>query len=113
VNFILVIDGINSQVNIVTRLRLRRLRSDSHQGEGLFSLPRCVHTASGNHRSSYPMGTEGFFPEVNWPERDADHSSPPSAEVKNAWAYFSTPPCVFMAWRLVKHGICRHGLILS
>jgi len=27
----------------------------------------------------------------------------PSAEVKNAWSYTSTPPCVFMVWRSTKH----------
>jgi hypothetical protein len=26
------------------------------------------------------------------PEREADHSSPSSAEVENAWSYTSTPP---------------------
>jgi hypothetical protein len=35
--------------------------------------------------------------------READHSSPPIAEVKNAWSYASTPPYIFMAWCLVKH----------
>jgi hypothetical protein len=29
--------------------------------------------------------------------READHWSPASAEVKNAWSYTSTPPSVFMA----------------
>jgi hypothetical protein len=28
---------------------------------------------------------------VKPPEREADHSPPPSAEVKNAWNYTSTP----------------------
>jgi hypothetical protein len=31
------------------------------------------------------------------PRREADHSPPTSAEVKNAWIYTSTPPYVFMA----------------
>jgi hypothetical protein len=35
--------------------------------------------------------------------READHSPPTSAEVKNAWSYTSTPQYVFMAWYLVKH----------
>jgi hypothetical protein len=29
---------------------------------------------------------------VKWPGRQADHSPPSSAEVKNAWSYTSTPP---------------------
>jgi hypothetical protein len=37
---------------------------------------------------------------------EADHSPPSSAEDKNAWSYASTPPEVFMAWRLIKHRIC-------
>jgi hypothetical protein len=40
---------------------------------------------------------------VKRPGREADHSPPSSAEVKNAWSYTSTPKYVFMAWCLVKH----------
>jgi hypothetical protein len=35
--------------------------------------------------------------------READHSPPSSADVKNAWSYTFTPQYVFMAWCLVKH----------
>jgi hypothetical protein len=35
--------------------------------------------------------------------READHSPPSSAEVKNAWSYTSTPQYAFMAWCLVKN----------
>jgi hypothetical protein len=38
---------------------------------------------------------------VKWPGREADHSLPSSAEVKNAWSYTSTPP------------VHLHGLVLS
>jgi hypothetical protein len=34
---------------------------------------------------------------------EADHSTPYSAEVKNAWSYTSTHQYAFMAWCLVKH----------
>jgi hypothetical protein len=38
-------------------------------------------------------GYQGLFPwGVKRPGREADRSSPPSAEVKNAWSYSSTPP---------------------
>jgi hypothetical protein len=30
--------------------------------------------------------------EVRWPEHEADHSPPSSAEVKNEWSYTPTPP---------------------
>jgi hypothetical protein len=35
--------------------------------------------------------------------REAYHSPPSSAEVKNARSYTSTPQYAFMAWCLVKH----------
>jgi hypothetical protein len=50
---------------------------------------------------SYPNGTRGSFPGVKRPVREADHSLPSSAEVKNAWSYTSTLP------------IRLHGVVLS
>jgi hypothetical protein len=44
----------------------------------IFSPSFCVHTGSGAHPASYPMGTGGKAR----PRRDADHSPPSSAEVK-------------------------------
>jgi hypothetical protein len=35
-------------------------------------------------------------PGVKRPGREADHSFPTNAEVKNKWIYTSTPPCDFM-----------------
>jgi hypothetical protein len=43
----------------------------------------------------------GFFPGVKRPGREADHSVPFSAEVKNVWSCTSTPP------------IRLHGVVLS
>jgi hypothetical protein len=40
--------------------------------------------------------------EVRRPGREADHSPPSSAEVKNAWNYTSTPPYPSMTWCSVK-----------
>jgi hypothetical protein len=37
------------------------------------------------------------FPGVKQQERESDHSSPTSAEVKKMWIYTSTPLYVFMA----------------
>jgi hypothetical protein len=46
----------------------------------------------------------GLFPRwINRPEREADHSSPPSAEFNNACSSTTTPTYIFMAWYLVKH----------
>jgi hypothetical protein len=48
-------------------------------------------------------GYQGLFPWGGGERtgREADHSPPPSAEVKNAWSYTSTPPVGF------------HGVVLS
>jgi hypothetical protein len=49
-----------------------------------FSSSLCVQTGSGAHPASHPMGTGGSFPGGKArPRRDADHSPPSSAEVKN------------------------------
>jgi hypothetical protein len=39
---------------------------------------------------------------VKSPGREADHSHPTSAEVKNAWSYTSTLQYAFMVWSSVK-----------
>jgi hypothetical protein len=40
---------------------------------------------------------------VKRPRREADHSPPSSARIKNAWNYTSTAQYFFMAWCLVKY----------
>jgi hypothetical protein len=45
--------------------------------------------------------------------READHSPPSSADVKNAWRYTSIPPYVSMEWCLIKDRIRLHGVELS
>jgi hypothetical protein len=44
------------------------------------------------------MGVKGSFLGVKWLGREADHSPPSSAEVKNAWSYTCTP-LVGPPWR--------------
>jgi hypothetical protein len=56
-----------------------------------------VQTGSWVHPASYTMGTGSSFPGVKRPGREADHSSPTSAEVKKMWIYTSTTPYTFMA----------------
>jgi hypothetical protein len=51
-------------------------------GAGNFSLHHRVQNGSGAHPASYPIGTRGCFPGVKLPGREADHSPPSSAEVK-------------------------------
>jgi hypothetical protein len=50
----------------------------------IFSTCHRVRTSSGAHLASYPMGTRGSFTGVNLPRREADHSPPSNAEVKEA-----------------------------
>jgi hypothetical protein len=66
-----------------------------------FSLHHRVQRGSGAHPASYPMGTGTLSLGVKRPRREADHSPPSSAEVKNEWSYTSTPP------------IRLHGVVLS
>jgi hypothetical protein len=56
-----------------------------------FSLLHRGQTGCGFQPVSYPVGSGGSFPGVKRPGREADHSPPSSAEVKNAWRYTSTP----------------------
>jgi len=72
-----------------------------------------VQTGSGAHSASYPMDTGDSFTVIKRSGREADHSPPCSTEVKNVWCYTSTPPYVFMAWRLINHRICFLGVVLS
>lgn len=61
------------------------------------SLLQIVQTASGAHPTFYLMGT-GFFLGLKRPGCDVDHSSLPSAEVKDKWSYTSA-----------SH-VCLHGV---
>jgi hypothetical protein len=51
-------------------------------GAGNFSLHRRVQNGSGAHPASYPVGTTCSFSGVKRLEREADHSTPSSDEVK-------------------------------
>jgi hypothetical protein len=59
------------------------------------------------------MDVGSSFPEVKRPGREADHSPPSSAEVKNACSYISTPQYAFMAWCIIKQCIRLHDVVLS
>jgi hypothetical protein len=61
-------------------------------GAGNFSLHHCVQNSSGTHPASYAMGTGVTLSlKLKQPGREADHSPPSSAGVKNEWSYTSTP----------------------
>jgi hypothetical protein len=65
------------------------------------SLLQNVYTGSRAHSASNTMGTEECFPGGERQGRETDHSTPSSAEIKNAWSYISNPPYVFTAWCLI------------
>jgi hypothetical protein len=56
-----------------------------------FYLLHGVQTGSGENPASYPMGMGGCFSEVKRSEREADHSSPSSAEAENGGAILPLP----------------------
>jgi hypothetical protein len=59
------------------------------------------------------MGTGRTLPGIKQLGREADHSLPYSAEVKNAWSYTYTPPYAIMAWCLIKQMIHLHYMIIK
>jgi hypothetical protein len=65
-------------------LDVRAIRFDPRQRRKNLSSSLCVQTGSGAHPASCTMGTGGPFPGAKArPERDADHSTLSSADVKN------------------------------
>jgi hypothetical protein len=71
----------DSSVGIATDYGLDDRGSNSC-GAGNFFPRHRVQTGSGPHPASCPMGIRGSFPGIKRPGRDADHSPPSSAEVK-------------------------------
>jgi hypothetical protein len=58
-----------------------------------FTCSLCVKTRSGAHPASCTKDTEDPFPGAKArPERDADHSLPPSAKVENEWEVYLLSP---------------------
>jgi hypothetical protein len=50
--------------------------------------------------------------EVKQPAREAEHSTPSSTEVKNAWGLPPHLQFVFVGWCSVKHRIRARGVVL-
>jgi hypothetical protein len=72
-------------ISVVFDYRLDDRGSISSRGKNV-SCSLYVQTSSDAYPASYPMGTEGSFPEVKGGQvSDADHSPPSSAEVKNEY----------------------------
>jgi len=81
----------------VTRLRAGRPRPDSRQGQGYFPFG----TASRPALEPIQWVRRALSLGVKQPGCAANHPSPNSAEIKNAWSYTSTPPMRF------------HGVVFS
>jgi len=62
---------------------------ESRQGLGIFLFRTASRPVQGLTQPSYTMCTRDG---VERPGREAEHSPPFSAEVKNEWGYSSTPP---------------------
>jgi hypothetical protein len=105
----------DSSVRIVSRLWAEWLGFNTCQRQGILlfataSRPVMVPTQP---PVQWVLGALSWGGGVKKPVHEADHSPPSSVEVKNAWSYMSTAPYIFMAWCLVKHKICLHGVVLS
>jgi hypothetical protein len=56
-----------------------------------FLFSKWYRPAQGSTQPLIQWVQGALFPEVKWPEREADHSPPTSTEVKKMWIYTSTP----------------------
>ena len=74
----------------VTRPRNGRSGVRIPRGRDIFLFSNTVQTAPGVHPASYSIGT-AVLPGLKLLERDADHSPPSSAQVKNEWSCNLTP----------------------
>jgi hypothetical protein len=71
-------------------------------GLGIFLFDIMSRTALGPTQPPIQWVPGALFLGLKSSRREADHSPPSSAEVKNAWSYISTPQYVFIVWFLVK-----------
>jgi hypothetical protein len=74
---------------------------DSRRGLGIFLFTTVSIRALEPTQPPIQRVPGALSLEVKCPGREADHSPPSSAVVKNEWNYTSTPQYVFMAWCLV------------
>jgi hypothetical protein len=75
---------------------------DSRRRLGIFLFTTASRTALGPIQPPIQWVSGALSLGVKRPGREADHSPPSSAEVKNAWSYTSTTQYAFMAWCSVK-----------
>jgi len=81
---------------------IRVLGFDSQRGLGIFLFTTASRMVLETTQPPIQWLIGALTLGVKWPGCEADHSPLPSAKVKNAWSYTSTPLYVFIAWCLVK-----------
>jgi hypothetical protein len=71
----------------------------------LFATSQLFWDSSEPHPGLYFLapGRKGSFSGGEAVDLETDHPPPPSAEVKNAWIYTSTPPYAFFMPSFFKH----------
>jgi hypothetical protein len=89
-----ILKNHHSSVSIAVGYRLddRGSRVQFPAGAGNFSLHRHIRTALGPTQPPIQWVPGAFSLGVKWQGHEADHSSPSSAKVQNAWRYTSIPP---------------------
>jgi hypothetical protein len=77
---------------------------EPRHGLGIFLFTTASKPALGPTHPPIQRVTGAVSLRVKRPGRESVHSSPSSAEVKNAWSHTSTPQYTFIAWRLLSTG---------
>jgi hypothetical protein len=75
---------------------------ESRQGLGIFLFATASRPALGPTQPPIKWVTGSLSLREKRPGREADHSPPSTADVKNAWSCISAPQYVLIAWFLVK-----------
>jgi hypothetical protein len=83
--------GLISRYSYWLRAGRLRVQSSSPGKVKIFLFSTLASPALGPTQPPVPLS-----PGVKRSAREADHSTPTSAEVKKTWIYTSTPPYVFM-----------------
>jgi hypothetical protein len=71
---------------------------DSRRGLGIFLFTAASRVALGPTQPPIQWVSGALSLGVKRPGREANHSLPSSAEIKNAWSYIPLPQYSFMAW---------------
>jgi hypothetical protein len=81
-----------SRIRAAGRWTIGVLGFDSRRGLGIFPSTAVSRMALGTTQPPIQWLPAALSLWVKRPGREADHSPPSSAEVKNAWSYTSSPP---------------------